>query len=267
MKDQLKTIFNLRPVCIGLFLLSCFVLYGQESEDQPAFNNPIKMGVKGGLSLPSLSDNSDNIYARDFESYLSFETGVFLEYGLNGKFSLQLEVNYTVKGGERKGFQPLPAARVPSDVTLPPGTVLYADFENKSALEYLEIPILVKYTIGENWKFFGNAGPYAGFLLGATQKTSGSSGISADIPGVADILPVLPDPVSFDAETDVKDNIENFNMGIIGGIGVIKPIGKHSEVSFEVRGTYGFIPLQKDDTFGESRIGSVVFLLGYAYTL
>ncbi|MFD2823764.1 porin family protein [Lacinutrix iliipiscaria] len=255
-------------------MLFCIALNAQESVEEEvveAYKNPIKIGLKGGLSLPSLSDNSDNIYTQDFKSYVSFETGLFAEYGFSDLLSLQVELNYTVKGGERTGSQPIPAAQLegqlPPDIALPSGTVLYAEFNNKSALEYIEIPILAKFTFGEDWKFFGNIGPYAGFLVGATQKTSGTSNISADIPGVGFLPNLLPDEVSFNAETDVSDSIKNFNFGGIAGIGVIKTVSSHSEILFEVRGTYGFIPVQEDETFGESRIGSVVFSLGYAYKL
>lgn len=255
-------------------MLFCFILNAQEEAvevvDQET-SNPIKIGLKGGLSLPSLSDNSNNIYTEGFKSYVSFETGIFAEYGFSDLLSLQVEINYTIKGGKRSGLQPIPEAQLegqlPPDAPIPAGTVLYADFENKSALEYIEVPILAKFTFGTDWKFFGNFGPYAGFLIGATQKTSGNSAIYADIPGVQNIAVVLEEPVSFTAETDVSDSIKNFNFGAIAGVGIIKGVGSNSEILFEVRATYGFIPVQEDETFGESRIGSVVFSIGYAYKL
>lgn len=258
----------------SILFLFCLILNAQEEAVEVVkeqTSNPIKIGFKGGLSLPSLSDNSNNIYTQDFKSYLSFETGFFASYGFSDLLAIQAEINYTIKGGERSGFQPIPAAQLegqlPPDAPVPEGTVLYANFENKSALEYIEVPILVKFTFGTEWKVFGNIGPYLGFLVGATQKTSGSSTISADIPGVEDILVVVPEPASFTAETDVSESIKNFNFGAIAGIGIMKAIGNNSELFFEVRGTYGFIPVQEDETYGESRIGSVVFSIGYVYTL
>ena len=255
-------------------MLFCFILNAQDETVEVVENenaNPIKIGLKGGLSLPSLADNSNNIYTQDFKSYLSFETGIFATLEYNDLLSFQVEINYTVKGGERTGFQPIPAAQLegqlPPDAPIPEGTVLYANFENKSALEYIEVPLLAKFTIGKDWKVFGNFGPYFGFLVGANQKTSGTSAISADIPGVEDIIVVLPEPASFNAKTDVSDSIKNFNFGGIAGIGVMKSIGSNAEILFEVRATYGFIPVQEDETFGESRIGSVVFSLGYVYKL
>ncbi len=56
-------------------------------------------------------------------------------------------------------------------------------------------------------------------------------------------------------------------MGIIAGIGITKDLGSKSQLLFEVRGTYGFIPVQENSIFGKSNIGSVVFALGYAHKL
>ncbi|MGB1308053.1 MAG: porin family protein [Oceanihabitans sp.] len=259
----------MKRIFTSLALLLCIVVHAQETEAEKP-EKGIKFGVKGGLSLPSLSDNSDNIYAKDFKSYASYETGIFVDYGLNEKLSLQLELNYTVKGGERNGLQPVPADQMPPGLA-PPGTVFYADFDNRTALEYLEVPILAKMTFGSNWRFFGNVGPYFGFLIGAEQETSGSSRLYADEDGDMPI-PLPPEyggnnPLPFDAKTDIKDNIKNFNFGAIAGVGVSKSISKHSEFLFEVRGTYGFIKIQENSDFGESRIGSVLFSLGYAYKL
>lgn len=249
-------------------MLFTVVLFAQEEAvEQETSTSSIKIGTKGGISLPKLTADTDNIYSKDFKSFTAFEAGVFANYSFSDLISLQVELNYTVKGGERTGKQPVPAAQLPSAIMLPSGTVVYADFSNKSVLEYIEIPVLAKFTFGDDWKFFGNIGPYAGFLVGATQKTSGSSDLTADIPGVGETPIALPAPISFDAETDVKDDIKNFNFGGIIGVGIIKELGTKSEVFFEVRGTYGFIAIQENETFGKSNIGSFVFSLGYAYKL
>ena len=41
---------------------------------------------------------------------------------------------------------------------------------------------------------------------------------------------------------------------------------ENSELLFDVRGSYGFIPLQNDiDLYGTVHMGSITFALGYAY--
>ena len=248
----------------------CVSVFSQEEELKETNRNTIKVGVKGGLSLPSLSDNSDNIYTEDFKSFASFEAGVFVNYGIDEKFSLQLEFNYAKKGGERNGFQPIPPSalegQIPPDsgFELPDDIFFSADFKNRNELQYIEIPVLLKATINKNqWGFFANAGPYIGFLLKATQVTSGNSQIYFKDDKA---FPLFPES-SFVAETDVKDSLNDVNFGGIIGVGVTRRLNSKSELLFEVRGTYGFIPLQKDEKFGKSRVGSVLFSLGYVYTL
>lgn len=262
--------FKKTLVCLSI--LTCSILSAQDdqtSKEDFTASNDLKIGLKGGLSLPSLSDNSDNIYTEHFKSFASFEGGLFANYGINNNMSVQLELNYARKGGERDGFQPIPPSAIESNLPLeiaeqiPPGTVFYADFKNRNELEYLEIPILFKYTYGTDWRFFANAGPYLGFLLKATQVTSGNSEIYFDENQEIVLFPES----SFDAETDVKDNLNKVNFGGVFGLGVTRNITPKSELLFEVRGSYGFIPLQKDETFGKSRVGSVLFSVGYVYSL
>jgi hypothetical protein len=252
--------------------LFCAILFAQEEQVEVEESSTMKIGVKGGLSLSSLSDNSTNIYSQGFKSLASYEVGIFAEFGLNDTFGLQVELNYSIKGGERKGLQPIPLNSLPVTLTsqIPAGLVPYGDFENISVLKYLEVPILAKLNFGStDWRFFANAGPYFGILVGAEQQTSGASQIYADPFGTQPIpLPgVGTTPIPFTAKTDVKDNIKDFNVGIIAGVGVTKDIGPKSQILFEVRGTYGFIAVQENSTFGDSNIGSVLFSLGYAHKL
>ena len=257
--------------CIAL--LFCALLFAQEETVEVDESSTIKVGLKGGLSLSSLSDNSTNIYSQGFKSLASYEAGIFAEFGLNDFFGLQVELNYSIKGGERKGLQPIPLSSLPVALTsqIPAGLVPYGNFENISALKYLEVPILAKLNFGStDWHYFVNAGPYFGLLVGAEQKTSGSSQIFADPFGTQPIpLPggIGTTPIPFDADTDVKDSIKDFNVGVVAGVGVAKDIGPKSQIFFEVRGTYGFIAVQENSVFGDSNIGSVLFSLGYAHKL
>lgn len=253
-------------------LLAVFVFITGFAQKEKRTNttelSKFRIGLKGGVSVPSLTDNSKNIYSEKYKSYTSFEAGMFATYKLSNSFSLQLEGNYTVKGGVRKGLQPIPVNSLPAGIgtLMPDGVTLYGDFENKSKLEYLEVPVIIKYDLfdlGDKWKVFANVGPYVGFLVNATQKTSGSSAVYLDPLGIQSI-PVLPE-IPFDAETDVKHQLRTVNFGLIGGLEIIRELSVKSELIFDLRGSYGFIPLQKDSVYGKSKIGSVVFSLGYAY--
>lgn len=231
----------------------CFFITIQAQEDTSAKDSSIMVGVKGALSLPSLSDNSNNIFTENFKSYVSFETGIFSEFSFSDLLALKVELNYTVKGGERSGYQPLP-----DDSYITTGQLVYGTVDNKTSLNYIELPILAKFTFGDDWKFFGNVGPYLGFLVDAKQTIEGT--IDLNFGGFPIALPV-------NTERNIKDDLRSFNVGGVIGIGVAKDISEKSQVFFEARGSYGFIPIQKNEVFGKSKIGSVLFSLGYAYKL
>ena len=60
----------------SILTLFCFVLNAQEESvdivEQMA-SNPLKIGVKAGLSLPKLTADTENIYSKDFESIVAYE--------------------------------------------------------------------------------------------------------------------------------------------------------------------------------------------------
>jgi len=254
---------NYSLLTIIILLLFCnTVAYAQEW----------KSGVKTGLSISSLSQGEDNIFADDFESITDVEIGIFTGYLLNNKWALQLELLYTNRGGKRDGLQPIPPNDVPAELSalLPAGLTPYAAFDNESTLRYLEVPILLKHTWGIDWKFYINAGPYIGFLLSAEQKTSGNSSIFIDSSGQNPLqIPTPGGPMtiisSFDNQIDVKDNLETINFGIHGGFGVIRKLNENNELFIDIRGSKGFVPIQKDEFLGQTTLGGLVFSVGYAY--
>jgi hypothetical protein len=224
-------------------------------------------GVRGGPSIPNLSGGGNEV-SEGYSSIVAPNFGLVADYFLTDHISIKMEADYSVQGGERNGLQPITQA-LPGLPALPPGQYLYADFRNKSVLDYIEIPVMAKYQggVSKNWRYFVQAGPYIGFLLNAEQETRGTSLIYADKNGTPLTLGGQPlPPVSFDANTDVKNRLNDVNAGITAGVGLAYLIGEHHQVFLDIRGQYGLIPLQKDtDTDGESHAGCVVFSLGYMF--
>lgn len=263
----------------------------------------VKIGGKAGYSIGRIADNSDNIYTEDFKSTDGVDFGVLVEFPLNDLFSLQGEILYTQRGGKREGLQPIPTdnlegALAENGLSLEQlnqlvqlqgrGPVtnsdpLYADFNNISELEYIEIPVLIKLGWGNDWRFYVEGGPYVGFLISGNQVTSGDSQFFLDSRGNNPLgvpnpffdpndptfgPPFIPLPEqSFDATTDVKSDLNDVNFGIHAGAGLIRKLNEKHEVFLGFRGSYGFTALQRNEEFGESHIGGLVFSLGYAYTL
>ena len=253
---------NSKFIIVTVFLVATSAMLAQDS----------KIGFRAGLNIPSLTQREDNIFANGFESVPGLEIALMGEFGLTENWSLKSELIFTTRGGERNEFQPIPPANIPPELAagLPPGVIPYANYNNESNPRYLEIPVMLSYGFGDQWRFYVNAGPYIGILLSAKQKTSGESAIFLDSQGQQPLViptPAGPIPISssFDAEEDVKDDLENINFGIQGGIGVLRKLNEKHELFFDVRGSRGFIPIQKDEFLGETVVGGLVLSFGYSY--
>ncbi len=227
------------------------------------------LGIQGGLSIPDISGGNNEL-SQGYTSRTAINAGIFLEYPLNENFSIQPEINYDGQGGKRAGLQPITNTELPPN---PASPYYYADFRNESILNYLEIPVLLKYTFGgEGLKFQGNIGPYIGFLLNAKEVSSGTSLVYVDKNKTPLMVPVPPDyqtyvelpPQSFDATTDVYDSLKKINLGAAGGVGIIYLITGTQRINLDVRFTYGFTNIQKYAADGKNHTGNVVLSLGYS---
>jgi hypothetical protein len=227
------------------------------------------LGVRGGPSVPQLSSGGNEI-SSGYSSIVAPSFGLVADYFFTEHWAVQVEVDYSGQGGERDGLQPITHAP-PGLPPLPPGQYLYGDFDNKCILNYLEIPIMAKYQWGtsEHWRYFVEGGPYVGFLLNAEQKTSGTSLLYVNKSRTPLTIGGQPlPPVSFDAETDVKDELNEVNVGITAGVGLVYRINDRHQLFLDIRGEYGLIPVQKDtDVNGKSHTGGAVFSLGYMFHL
>jgi len=223
-----------------------------------AFPGQMFVGFHGGPSVPNLQGGTNEV-SEGYTSRLGPYFGAFADYELRPNFFLRGEINYSSEGGKRNGMQPI--APDPS-LPVPPGTTLYAAFDNEAILDYIEIPLLAKLSWGNPIRFFADAGPYVGFLVRAKTVTSGSS-LLYDASRAA-----LPYPAQdFGAETDIKEDVNSTNAGIAGGVGVEMPYGP-GDVVLDAHFSYGLTNIQKNVALnGENNTGSLAFTLGYSYPL
>jgi hypothetical protein len=153
---------------------------------------------------------------------------------------------------------------------------LYAYFDAEQKLKFLEVPVLVKFGWGDDFRFYSEIGPYVGILLSAKQVTSGTSQFYFDENGENPVFVPNPegDPPfvelpaqSLDADTNIKDDLKTVNFGGIVGIGAIKKLGEKGEVFLDARASFSFNYIQIRDVFGKSYVGGVIISLGYAYSI
>jgi len=233
------------------------------------FAGEITVGAHGGLCIPNLRGKDTDLFSRGFKSRKGPIFGLSADIGLARRLSLAVDLNYTSQGGLRTGMQPI-TMELPPGLPLPPGTILYADFRNETILDYIEIPVLGRFTFGDKIRFFVDAGPYVGFLVRARAVTKGTSAFYLDEAGTMPIIiPPATDPAEFDlgADTDVKDSLKTMNIGLAGGGGLIYPLGP-GELILEAHFQLGLTTIQKDiETSGKSQTGAIVISLGYLLPL
>lgn len=248
-------------IAFFVFVLMTIQLSAQSSVNR---DNKFTLGILGGLNIPQLSGGKNNELSRDYTSRLGEVFGLTTSYSLSSKLALRVDALYSSEGGKRNGMQAIDAASF--NPQAPAGTYLYANFKNESILNYLEFPVMVKYSIpiSNPSKFYINLGPYVGFLLNAKEKTSGTSLVYLDRAATSPV-PQLP-AQSFDASTSTTSSIHPVNVGLTGGIGVNHTLGM-GNVFLDVRGAYGLTVVQKNKVDGSSHTGSLLIAIGYSFAL
>ena len=227
------------------------------------------IGAHGGLSIPDLSGGNGNQLSSDYTSRLAGNFGIQAEWPVYHRFSLQVELNFAGQGGQRNGMQPITNLPPELQSAVPPGSYLYANFKNKAVLNYLELPILAKFSWGRTLIFYANGGLYLGYLLHAEEKTKGSSIIYADQKGDPFTIPGYPPPPpeNFTANTDITSSIKRLNVGVTGGLGLALPLNARNKLFFDARFEYGFINIQKSSVDGSNNTGNLLLSLGWSYRL
>lgn len=255
---------TLRFASIFAFIFAISVSSFAQSQGREIF-----VGLKAGFSLPNLVGGSDQEITKDYKSRMAPNFGGFVDIQLKKNTSLQIGVDYAPQGGKRNGIQPV-TSTIPGLPALPAGAYYFANFNNTAKLDYIEVPIMLKYRVRRSKPvgFYVNGGPYMGFLMKATTVTSGTSSLFLNNTGTIPVLigPNTPFPaIPFDAETDVTDDLNRFNFGITGGGGITFK-QKKNYFFIDGRAAYGLTTLQKDTiNDGKSRTGNLVFSFGYAF--
>ena len=229
------------------------------------------LGARGGISIPNLSagGSQQNPLNTGYSSRLGADAGIFAERKFVSSFSIEVMLEYSSQGGKKDGMQAFPT---PAEMAamFPQGQApqyLYANYKSEAKLNYLLIPVLAKFTrkIARNapLSIYVDAGPFAGFLLSAHQVTSGSSYVYLDKEGQQ---PISPSPQSFDGNKDIKDQLNTFNFGVSGNVGLAYTVHR-SRIFIEGGGNYGFLNIQKGTKNGKNNTGAATADIGYSFML
>jgi hypothetical protein len=124
---------------------------------------------KVGLSLCYLATHDDD-YWTEFKSKTGVALGVATNVSISKVFSVQPEILYVNKGFRVESTQTTPDAGYSTSHTL----------KVTDRINYLEIPVLARFTFGSTTKFYFYGGPSVSFGLGGKAKDTYVHTISYD---------------------------------------------------------------------------------------
>ena len=176
--------------------------------------NKIDLGAEVGAGRVYLRGNET--FNATYKSTIGFNGGFFLQYNFKKNISIRTGIS-----GETKG------ASVTWELTDHTGKPT-TEVKLLTILYYATLPVLIRATFGEKFKFFINGGPYAGYLV------------------------MQPDVQSLVMSLGNHTPLKKFDMGLASGLGFSIPIKEKAAFSLEVRhnlGLYNISTLQHIDNY------------------
>jgi Outer membrane protein beta-barrel domain len=223
-----------------------------------------QLGVKGGLSLPKLSSSGSSEVSKGYLSISGPDLAIVADRKIRKNLSVELGLEWSTQGGQKSGLQTIP---VSSDLAqyFPPGLnsdFLYADFESTVRLQYLMLPVLLKYTMplgnSDRWKLYADGGLFGAWLVTATGSAMGSSKVYFDKAQSQQVGNVI---VKLDSTGSIKKQLHEGNIGVEANLGLLFQMS-NTAIFIEGGGNYGFIGLQKNSQNGVNHAGALIFRIG-----
>jgi len=134
-----------------LIFFLVFVMFAQIANAQV-------FGIKGGINIANMSFSSSGISMTP-KSIIGFHVGPVAEFELKDNLSFNTGILYSLKGFKFKM------------------SYMGVSSESTEKINYLEVPLNIayKYSLDDNYKIFGQVGPYLGYALNGKDKTDGET--------------------------------------------------------------------------------------------
>ncbi len=224
----------MRKLIIILALIGGQIAYGQQH-----YSANIAVGVKAGatFSQTMFSPGVDQSFFRGYTG------GVAFRYIEEKHFGLIAELNFQQRGWKEKFDE--------------------TSYAFQRQLSYLQIPLLAHIYFGNKAKFFFNAGPEIGFLIGENIKSNFNYTDLTRLPSDFPIENRSTEQFSM----DIKNKID---YGISAGIGTELVLKKRHSIVLEGRFYYGLNNIfsdHKSDVFAASNGMSALVTLGYMFRI
>lgn len=230
-------------------------------------NAQLYVGAKGGVNMPDLAGTH---LRKGYTSHTGIYPygGVLTGFQFSNRLSFQTEANFSIQGGKWRGIQPVPTGAI-TGITIPEGENLYANYKVKTILDYVEIPVLAKITLGKKLKYYAGIGPYISVLIRAKKIITGNSLLYTDATGSIPFMikdSVAP-PVFLNSTILITKKINTINAGLQGGAGVQYPVGS-GNIFLEYRAILGLTNINdRNNGEGKSETNSLVVAAGYFFRM
>jgi len=211
-------------------------------------------GVKAGFVNSGLS----NLEGNEFISYNrgnGLLLGLMGQFGINEKLSVATELNFIQKGSSSEGnFDFLGVS---------------SEFKNTTTINSIEIPILLRFTAGENLKFYGNVGPYLGYAIGGRIKGENTTGGQTETEKGKIFFKDEPENYSGD-DLYIEDGFNRTELGVYFGGGIMKDLGGGSLV-IDARFGLGLTDTNdletEPDGYEPNKFNNIAISIGYLFNL
>ena len=148
----------------------------------------------------NVSSTSKDPNINDSKSKIGFNAGVFANFPLSSKFTIQPELLYTQYGNK---------TTFTTTNQNTPGYTVSGKNTGSTSLDYIALPVMFQYKATP--QFYLEAGPEFGLLINAKNK------YDLNVTYTPTSGPVTTTSTS--GTSDVKDNINSFNLGLGAGAG------------------------------------------------
>lgn len=219
-----------------LLFLSGFLFF--KTSAQTHYNSNVAIGVHGGIDVSRVFFNPGVRQSMP----VGGTAGATFRYIEENHFGLIAEINW-IQRGWKENFEEAP-------------------YKYRRTLNFLEIPVLAHIYFGRRGRFFVNAGPQVGFMLG--ESTSANFD-----PYKIESLPDFPIKNRTNSQLTMAAG-QKIDYGISAGLGGEFNINQKQSLSLEVRFYYGLgnvMPSSRTDIFRASNSMSIAAMIGYWFRI
>jgi Outer membrane protein beta-barrel domain len=145
----------------AILLIISLPTFAQRNKLDKDHENFFRIGAKAGVNINKITGKS---YKEGFN--FNFQAGIFLQFNFSDRFGLQPEVNFVQSSSE--------FSNDPNDIYY---DLFLGGSQKKSKLNFLEVPLLLNFNVGESKRVKLQVGPAYGGLLKQTVdslKTNGN---------------------------------------------------------------------------------------------